>query len=225
MLLSVAMDLYAKDTIEVEPESVDLGEIWEGEPVNMSFQVNNVSNKPIQLGKVLKSCSCVDTKVSGKTVDPLGNVQVDVKLVRNKPGEFTESVLIQTSEDEAQEKMIRIRGKAKPAYIVRGAWESEKQSSVGLETLTHQKVCSLSDVRERTEPRLLIHINGLREDDPIAESNSVDVNSSAFTLLKHQVKQVRNGRSQCVLLLGPARNLGQGYIPTGLNLCSDRILS
>lgn len=216
MLFSVAMDVYANDTIKVEPESVDVGEIWESESINLSFQVKNVSDTPIQLGKVLKSCSCTDTRISGDMVDPRGKVQLDIRLVRNRPGQFNESVLIRTAEDEGPEKMIKITGKAKPAYIVRGAWELDTQRSMGLETITQKRVYALSDVREGTAPRLLIHIDGLRENDPIAECNSVNVNSSVFMLLQHQLKQVRNGRSQSVLLLGPAGNLSQG-------LYSDRL--
>lgn len=214
--------VFGSNSIELSPKTIDLGEIWEGQGVGVTTQVKNKTGKSIELGELRTSCSCVTTKVSDNTIEPHSHVQVDFKLVRNKPGDFRDIVLISNKDDgTAQAKRFSITGKVRPAYTMKGNWLAQDDSTVPTMEFIRNKVCFLPNFnlpkpKNKAEPRLRIYIDGSRPEDPVVEGASVNVNSSLFKLVEHNIRTDKGGKMHCMLLLSPFKELEQGLYPDRL---------
>jgi hypothetical protein len=97
------------DVIKITAEKHDFGKIVQGTPVNYSFEIKNISDKPIVVENSWASCGCTTPE---KIVDPImpGNTaQLKVQYNAANPAPFTKDVYIKLSGIE-QPKTVQITG-------------------------------------------------------------------------------------------------------------------
>ena len=97
------------DVIKITAEKHDFGKIVQGTPVNYSFEIKNISDKPVVIENSWASCGCTTPE---KIVDPImpGNtVQLKVQYNAANPAPFTKDVYIKLVNIE-QPKTVQITG-------------------------------------------------------------------------------------------------------------------
>jgi len=204
--------------IEVDPPKVDAGELWEGESLRVTAQVKNHTDKAVTLGKIMGGCNCVDTQISSVVIAPQDSARLDLRLLKSKPGDFKEVVLIRGTQEGGAPflKEFTIAGTVRPAYTIAGMWQSSTGSHASMREFPRSETCNLPNIPMTVEPVLRVLIEGARPKDPFVGETPISVKSSLFTLREKLLRADTQGRMRCVLLLTSTEKLEQGIYPDRL---------
>ncbi len=215
ILLFTACMAWANNPLVVSQDLIDVGEVWEAEPVTVNIKIGNKSESPIALGKIRSGCSCVATEVSAETIMPGKQVNLAVKLLREKPGRFNEFVIIQGRPGPDQsvpfKQRIAIEGKTRSTYSMKGMWQDPDQHPPQtMLPFERTESCSLPKGHVSEPGKLMVRLSGMRPDDPAAHTASVSVDSVFFKLLDHVHQAHAAGKLDCSLVLEPKKKWDQG---------------
>ncbi len=102
--------------IEADDEVWDFGKIAEnGGPVEHTFTIKNISDKPFIISNVTTACGCTTPFFSNKPIMPGETSQIRVRYEpKNRPGYFTKRIFIWTP-DEGKTNTLIIKGYAQKA--------------------------------------------------------------------------------------------------------------
>lgn len=116
----------AEDLIKVNAEKHDFGKILQGTPVTYTFEIKNVSDKPIVIENTYASCGCTTPE---KIVDPiLPGKTVPLKVQYNAAAAsvFTKDVFIKVAGIE-QPKSVQITGEVLTAEAYEAYMKENKK--------------------------------------------------------------------------------------------------
>ena len=215
ILLFTACTAWGDNPLDVSQDLIDVGEIWEGELVTLNIQIGNKSGNPIALGRIKSGCSCVAAELSAETILPGKQVDLNVKILREKPGRFNEFVIIQgrpgPDESVPFQQRIAIEGNTRPTYHIRGMWQdTDRQSPQPMVPFGRTESCKLPKWQVSEPCKLRVHLSGMRHDDPVAETASVSLDSAYFKLLGYGHQTHAEGKIDCSLVLAPKKQWDQG---------------
>lgn len=95
--------------IEIIPETVDFGEVVQGEKKDFVFKVNNAGEGILVIKRLTSGCDCVEASIeknrilAGETVeikatldtwDYIGDIEKDIIVLSNDPGESFKKIII-----------------------------------------------------------------------------------------------------------------------------------
>jgi len=116
----------ADDVIKMNVEKHDFGKIKQGTPVTYSFEIKNISDKPIVVENSWASCGCTTPE---KIVDPIlpgATAQLKVQYSAAAVAPFTKDVYVQLS-GVTQPKTVQITGEVLSAEAY-DAYVKEKEA-------------------------------------------------------------------------------------------------
>jgi len=89
-----------KTTLEVKPV-LEMGDVFQGENVEASFNVKNTGDYPLILAEVKGSCSCTVAEYSKDPISPGESVKIkaSVKTTTASPGQLVKDVRIVANTD------------------------------------------------------------------------------------------------------------------------------
>ncbi|MEO6612096.1 MAG: DUF1573 domain-containing protein [Chitinophagaceae bacterium] len=119
----------AEDLIKVNVEKHDFGKIVQGTPVVYSFEIKNVSDKPIVIENTWASCGCT---TPDKIVDPImpgKSVPLKVQYNAAAAASFIKDIYIKVAGID-QPKSIQITGEVLTAE----AYQAYKDGKTGADT-------------------------------------------------------------------------------------------
>lgn len=95
--------------IKMNTVKYDFGKIKQNVPVTYSFEIKNISNKPIVVENSYASCGCTTPEKIVEPIAPGATAQLKVQYNAANPGAFTKDVHIKLA-GVAQEKIVHITG-------------------------------------------------------------------------------------------------------------------
>lgn len=110
----------ADSLIKVNVEKHDFGKIKQGVPVNYSFEITNISDKPVVVQNTWASCGCTTPEKITQPIAPGATAKLKVQYNAAAIAPFTKEVYIQLAGVE-KPKTVEITGEvlAADAYA---AW-------------------------------------------------------------------------------------------------------
>ncbi|MGI6458770.1 MAG: DUF1573 domain-containing protein [Candidatus Hydrogenedentales bacterium] len=161
MLLAGSLTLFAVlGTIEISPEAVDMGEVWQGELVTRVFAVKNTGPASLELAPPRSGCVCADVRLDTRSI-PLGKTaNLTVTVGRTRPGTFDTYVAVFDQNAPARFARARLKVTVKDTYHIFGHWTSGEKKEVVHTTLNHLPDCSSGPLN------LSVFVQGRRPDDP-----------------------------------------------------------
>jgi hypothetical protein len=100
--------------IKINTVKHDFGKIKQNVPVFYSFEIKNISNKPVVVENSYASCGCTTPEKIVEPIAPGATAQLKVQYNAANPGAFTKDVHIKLA-GVAQEKIVHIVGEVVPA--------------------------------------------------------------------------------------------------------------
>jgi hypothetical protein len=95
--------------IKINTVKYDFGKIKQNVPVFYSFEIKNISNKPVVVENSYASCGCTTPEKIVEPIAPGATAQLKVQYNAANPGAFTKDVHIKLA-GVAQEKIVHITG-------------------------------------------------------------------------------------------------------------------
>ncbi|HYM92990.1 MAG TPA: DUF1573 domain-containing protein [Chitinophagaceae bacterium] len=119
----------ADSVIKVNTEKHDFGKIKQGVPVNYSFEIKNISNKPVVVENTWASCGCTTPEKITQPIAPGATAKLKVQYNAAAMAPFTKDVYIKLAGIE-QPKTVQITGEvlAADAY---DTWVKQNKSKDG----------------------------------------------------------------------------------------------
>jgi len=110
-VFSLAAMAQAKpdDVIKINVEKHDFGKLKQGVPVTYSFEIKNVSDKPIVIENSWASCGCTTPEKIVEPIAPGATAKLKVQYNSAAVAPFTKDVFIKLSGIE-QPKTVQITG-------------------------------------------------------------------------------------------------------------------
>ncbi|MBI5370295.1 DUF1573 domain-containing protein [Candidatus Uhrbacteria bacterium] len=111
--------IFSPSRIEIEPPSVDLGDIARnGGIVSASVQVANRGKRPLEINRLSTSCGCTTAKMDQSPIAPSASrtltITFDPMVHPDQEGPLTRVVYIQTSDPKRPEVEITVTGRVIP---------------------------------------------------------------------------------------------------------------
>lgn len=97
------------DVIKVNVEKHDFGKIKQGVPVTYSFEIKNISKKPIVVENTYSTCGCTMPEKITDPIAPGATAKLKVQYNAAAMGSFTKVVHIKLAGID-QEKLVNIMG-------------------------------------------------------------------------------------------------------------------
>jgi hypothetical protein len=122
--LAVMAQPKADDVVKFNVEKYDFGKIKVGTPVTYSFEIKNISDKPVVVENSTASCGCTTPE---KIVDPImpgGTAMLKVQYNAAAVSPFTKDIYV-TFSGIAQPKTVQITGEVLTAEAYE-QWVKEK---------------------------------------------------------------------------------------------------
>ncbi len=123
--LAVVAQTKVDAVIKMNTEKYDFGKIKQGEPVTYSFEIKNISDKPIVVENSWASCGCTTPERIAEPIQPGTSAKLKVQYNAAAVAPFTKDVNIKFAGiDEV--KTVKITGEvlSSEAYL-----ELQKQTS------------------------------------------------------------------------------------------------
>jgi hypothetical protein len=111
--VTLNLNVTNEPNFTVTPASVDFGVIASGAPVELSVQVLNKSGRDVQFVSQLRSDPALEVTFP-KSVAPGKTATIKLKYVPKSPGEFRDSLMLQTDLQSDPLITIPVKGKTKP---------------------------------------------------------------------------------------------------------------
>lgn len=176
----LACTCYGDTVLQVSQEQIYLGDIWQGELIDIAVTVSNASHRIIELKDARASCGCMNVKLGNNRLKAGEATKLTAQIVRETPGRFKHRIIVATN-DGNEQVTVTVAGSARKAYEVEGQWtgpairkdDSRKYHDMGALPNTYRDVGM----------GLRVRIHGLRPNDPVAKvAGSITVESSVFKL-------------------------------------------
>lgn len=106
---SAAQQTSPDAVIKVNTDSHDFGKIKQGTPVVYSFEITNISKKPVVVENTYASCGCTTPEKIVEPIAPGATAKLKVQYSAAAMGQFTKDVHIKLAGVD-QEKLVRITG-------------------------------------------------------------------------------------------------------------------
>ena len=90
------IDNGAKITI-IGDESINFGEIIQGEKVNLEFKIKNTGTGNLKITKAKASCGCTQLKYPEEIIKPGNKERIKVTFNSNKTGEQKKNITLTTN--------------------------------------------------------------------------------------------------------------------------------
>jgi len=97
------------DVIKVNTDKYDFGKIKQGVPVNYSFEIKNISKKPIVVENTYASCGCTTPDKIVEPIAPGATAKLKVQYNASAMGSFSKDVHVKLA-GITQEKLLHITG-------------------------------------------------------------------------------------------------------------------
>ncbi len=116
MFLGLAMMAQTKadDVVKFDVEKHDFGKIKQGVPVSFSFEIKNVSDKPIVVENSWATCGCTTPEKIVEPILPGKTAKLKVDYNAAAVGPFTKDVYIKLAGID-QPKNVQLVGEVVPA--------------------------------------------------------------------------------------------------------------
>ncbi|HEY6505972.1 MAG TPA: DUF1573 domain-containing protein [Chitinophagaceae bacterium] len=111
------------NVIKMSVEKHDFGKIKQGVPVFYSFEIKNISNKPVVVENSYASCGCTTPEKIVEPILPGATAKLKVQYTAANPGVFTKDVHIKLA-GITQEKIVYITGE-----VIATATEAPKSNN------------------------------------------------------------------------------------------------
>ena len=135
LLFSVATmaQVKADDVLKVNTEKYDFGKIKQNVPVTYSFELTNISDKPLVVENSWGSCGCTTPEKPTEPIMPGKTAKLKVQYNAAAMNSFDKDVFIKLAGIE-QPKVIKIKGevldeKAYDAYVKEKGTSTAKEKS------------------------------------------------------------------------------------------------
>jgi hypothetical protein len=99
----------ADNVIKVNTVKYDFGKIKQGTPVTYSFEIKNLTEKPVVVENTYASCGCTTPEKIVEPIAPGATAKLKVQYNAANPGAFTKDVHIKLA-GVTQEKIVQITG-------------------------------------------------------------------------------------------------------------------
>jgi Protein of unknown function (DUF1573) len=107
--LATMAQVKADDVIKMNTEKHDFGKIKVGTPVTYTFEIKNISDKPIVVESTRASCGCTTPEKPEQPIMPGETGKVKVQYNAAAVAHFTKEVFIKLAGVEG-EKVVQIVG-------------------------------------------------------------------------------------------------------------------
>src|SRR5574338_597531 len=107
--VSLMAQTQADSLIKVNVEKHDFGKIKQGIPVTYSFEIKNISNKPVVVQNTWASCGCTTPEKITQPIAPGATAKLKVQYNAAAVAPFTKDVYIQLAGIE-KPKTVQITG-------------------------------------------------------------------------------------------------------------------
>ncbi|HVT85595.1 MAG TPA: DUF1573 domain-containing protein [Chitinophagaceae bacterium] len=107
--VSLMAQTQADSLIKVNVEKHDFGKIKQGIPVSYSFEIKNISNKPVVVQNTWASCGCTTPEKITQPIAPGATAKLKVQYNAAAIAPFTKDVYIQLAGVE-KPKTVQITG-------------------------------------------------------------------------------------------------------------------
>ncbi|MBX7204898.1 MAG: DUF1573 domain-containing protein [Bacteroidia bacterium] len=103
--------------IVFETDTIDFGEIWEGEKAEAEFKFKNEGSQPLMLTEVITTCGCTNAVWPKEAIPAGGTGSIKVAYDSQfRPGVFMKKIGVRSNAKNANVKIIVITGNViKPA--------------------------------------------------------------------------------------------------------------
>jgi len=103
--------------IVFETDTIDFGEIWEGEKAEAEFKFKNEGSQPLLLTEVITTCGCTNAVWPKEAILPGGTGSIKVAYDSQlRPGVFMKKIGVRSNAKNVNVKIIVITGNViKPA--------------------------------------------------------------------------------------------------------------
>jgi len=196
----------ASSIVEIYPRQVDLGQIWEGERIEVTVKISNEGNETIVFDKPQVDCpSCIEFQLPKSQLEAGSSLDARVSIVHNKPGQFKNLVIIKVKSPEVKPVPVSFSGNVRKTYYVGGSWyplklddiEKTQTIKVGVRGFSLSQLPDLKNTKDKLE----VFVLGVRPQDPFVEAGSFKVESGLFNLSESKCLPLANGRLYVRLLL------------------------
>jgi len=107
-----------KDALRVEPETVDLGDVWQCEVSHVSFCLENCDDQPLRLSAAV-SCGCVaNIKIVPEQLERGQTGELTATLQKTDPGKFSSRISVKQQGVEESLVVLSVVGYSRKAYDV-----------------------------------------------------------------------------------------------------------
>lgn len=106
---TTADQISPNDVIKMNTEKHDFGKIKQGVPVFYTFEIKNISNKPVVVENSYASCGCTTPEKIVEPIMPGATAKLKVQYNAANPAPFNKDVHIKLA-GIAQEKVVYITG-------------------------------------------------------------------------------------------------------------------
>ena len=107
--LAVMAQTKTEDVIKVNVEKHDFGKLKQGVPVTYSFEIKNISDKPVVVENSWASCGCTTPEKIVEPIAPGATAKLKVQYNSAAVSQFTKDVFIKIAGIE-QPKTVQITG-------------------------------------------------------------------------------------------------------------------
>ena len=171
---------YGDGVLRLSREQIDLGDIWQGQLVDIAVTVTNVSDRQVELKGVKASCACMNVSLDTSRLEAGATSKLTAQIVRDTPGKFKHRMVVTTNNTNEQ-VMVTVVGNARKAYEVEGRWT--KPASPKGDPEKYSALRTLPGTYTNAEMGLLVRIRGLRTNDPAAgAASSITLDSTVFKI-------------------------------------------
>ena len=125
--------------MKLDPQVLDFGEVWEGEPVSREFTVKNTGVAPLTMS-VRSSCGCTVVTNPESPLAPGKETKFTISYTTiNRPGPAHKTVTLVTNDPEQRSVKIDVKGEVKPVVEItpgrRITFQGLEMASVATETI------------------------------------------------------------------------------------------
>ena len=107
--LAVMAQAKTEDVIKLNVEKHDFGKLKQGVPVTYSFEIKNISDKPVVVENSWASCGCTTPEKIVEPIAPGATAKLKVQYNSAAVAQFTKDVFIKIAGVE-QPKTVQITG-------------------------------------------------------------------------------------------------------------------
>jgi Protein of unknown function (DUF1573) len=117
----------ADSLIKVNTESHDFGKVKQGVPPVYSFEIKNITNKPVVVENTRASCGCTTPDKITEPIAPGATAKLKVQFSAAAAGPFNKDVYIKLAGVD-QEKVVHITGEVLTAEAY-DTWAKDKSNN------------------------------------------------------------------------------------------------